>query len=174
MENASKALLIAAAVLIVIVLIGFGMQIFNSTGDASDDVDPVVDWMSLKSTVARINIQFGKYNGNQKGSVIHKMLDEVAEYNEKGAYVAGDNTTQLKRKISVIINRDVIPVSMRESLNIANNPSNTGSNTILQYKKYIDENSNYNVVAKEFLDFDKDPTDDNQKKNAIYIIMIGF
>ena len=35
MENASKALLIAAAVLIVILLIAFGMRIFNSTGDVS-------------------------------------------------------------------------------------------------------------------------------------------
>ena len=38
MENASKALLIAAAVLIVVLLIAFGMRIFNSAesvGDAS-------------------------------------------------------------------------------------------------------------------------------------------
>lgn len=35
MENASKALLIAAAVLIVILLIAFGMRIFNSTSDVS-------------------------------------------------------------------------------------------------------------------------------------------
>jgi len=36
MENATKALLIAAAVLIVILLIAFGMSIFNSTGDVAD------------------------------------------------------------------------------------------------------------------------------------------
>lgn len=35
MENASKALLIAAAVLIVILLIAFGMKIFNSTGSTA-------------------------------------------------------------------------------------------------------------------------------------------
>lgn len=35
MENATKALLIAAAVLIVILLIAFGMRIFNSTSDVS-------------------------------------------------------------------------------------------------------------------------------------------
>ena len=34
MENASKALLIAAAVLIVILLIAFGVGIFNSAQDA--------------------------------------------------------------------------------------------------------------------------------------------
>ena len=36
MENASKALLIAAAVLIVILLIVFGMRIFNSAQTAGD------------------------------------------------------------------------------------------------------------------------------------------
>ena len=35
MENASKALLIAAAVLVVILLIAFGMKIFNSTANVS-------------------------------------------------------------------------------------------------------------------------------------------
>ena len=35
MENATKALLIAAAVLIVILIIAFGMRIFNSTSGAS-------------------------------------------------------------------------------------------------------------------------------------------
>ena len=44
MENASKALLIAAAVLIVILLIAFGMNIFNSaqtSGDASGAADAI-------------------------------------------------------------------------------------------------------------------------------------
>ena len=41
MENASKALLIAAGVLIVILLIAFGMSIFNSTGDTSVDAQAV-------------------------------------------------------------------------------------------------------------------------------------
>jgi len=36
MENASKALLIAAAVLIVILLVAFGVGIFKSAEDATD------------------------------------------------------------------------------------------------------------------------------------------
>lgn len=174
MENASKALLIAAAVLIVIALIAFAVQVFNSTKDVTEDVTPTADWLTLKTTVNAIDIQFSKYNGNQKGSTIHKMLEEVAEYNKKESYVAGDNTTQLKRKISVVINRNIIPNHMLESLGTVNNPSNTGWDNILRYKNYIDEDSNYNVLTKEYLDFDKDPTDEYTKKNAIYIIMIGF
>ena len=37
MENASKALLIAAAVLVVILLIAFTMRIFNSPGQVSQE-----------------------------------------------------------------------------------------------------------------------------------------
>ena len=37
MENATKALLIAAAVLIVILVIALGMRIFNSTSGAAKD-----------------------------------------------------------------------------------------------------------------------------------------
>lgn len=41
MENASKALLIAAAVLIVILLIAFGMRIFQGTTDVQGQADQV-------------------------------------------------------------------------------------------------------------------------------------
>ena len=41
MENASKALLIAAAVLIVILLIAFGMRIFNGSTSVQSQADQV-------------------------------------------------------------------------------------------------------------------------------------
>ena len=56
MENASKALLIAAAVLIVILLIAFGMQIFNSasnTGDASEAATEIQQ--GIKGGVSSLN-----------------------------------------------------------------------------------------------------------------------
>ena len=52
MENASKALLIAAAVLIVILLIAFGMSIFNSTGDTSADAKAVGEQITSQSSIA--------------------------------------------------------------------------------------------------------------------------
>ena len=163
MENASKALLIAAAVLIAIVLVAFGMQIFNSTGDTSEDVEPIGDWMSLKTTVARIHMQFSEYNGNQKGSVIHKIFEEASEYNKNS--VAVDNTTQLKRKISVLIKGEV--------LGTVRSNSTTDWRSILNFKHYIDENGTYKVNCREYLDFDDDPTDGNDRKQAIYLITIG-
>ena len=52
MENASKALLIAAAVLIVILLIALGMRIMKSTGDVSTGATQVGDQLSNRATAA--------------------------------------------------------------------------------------------------------------------------
>ena len=52
MENASKALLIAAAVLIVILLIAFGMRIMNSAGDASTSATSTGQELSNQTTSA--------------------------------------------------------------------------------------------------------------------------
>ena len=54
MENASKALLIAAAVLIVILLVAFSMKIFNSTGDTSLDAQLTSDAIASVTTSAKI------------------------------------------------------------------------------------------------------------------------
>ena len=53
MENVSKALLIAAGVLIVILLIAFGMSIFNSTGDTSADAKATGDMLVSKAADAK-------------------------------------------------------------------------------------------------------------------------
>lgn len=55
MENASKALLIAAAVLIVILIIAFGMQIFRSTGDTSSKANEVGTQITEKTNAAATN-----------------------------------------------------------------------------------------------------------------------
>ena len=52
MENATKALLIAAAVLIVILLIAFGMRIFNGTTAVQGQADQVGAEITKQSTEA--------------------------------------------------------------------------------------------------------------------------
>ncbi len=73
MENATKALLIAAAVLIVILLIAFGMRIFNSTSDVSGQATSTGTQLSNKTGVAAnsandalssLNGWTDKYNNN--------------------------------------------------------------------------------------------------------------
>jgi len=55
MENASKALLIAAALLIVILLISFGIKIFNSSKDSSKDAQAVGESIVSSTSSARIS-----------------------------------------------------------------------------------------------------------------------
>ncbi len=54
MENASKALLIAGSVLVVIVLIAVGMKILNSTAGASESAQKTMD----STAITNFNMQF--------------------------------------------------------------------------------------------------------------------
>lgn len=67
MENATKALLIAAAVLIAIVLIALGVNLLNSAGDASGDAKNVANAIqgssqnaagSVTSTLNKLDVTF--------------------------------------------------------------------------------------------------------------------
>lgn len=60
MENASKALLIAAAVLIVVLLVAFGMRIFNSSssaGDAEEAANQISTGINAATTQLNASIQ---------------------------------------------------------------------------------------------------------------------
>lgn len=57
MENATKALLIAAAVLIVILLIAFGMRIFTSTSDVSGQATSTGQELSNQANAAASSAQ---------------------------------------------------------------------------------------------------------------------
>ena len=81
MENASKALLIAGAILIAILLIAIGMKVFNS---ASGVVNSAGSNMSSQEKTM-FNKQWDQYSGKQSGSVIKQLKTDVEANN------AGDN-----------------------------------------------------------------------------------
>ena len=62
MENASKALLIAASVLIVILLIAFGIRIFSSTSGSADQIEGTMQ----TTETAMFNNKFTAYFGKNK------------------------------------------------------------------------------------------------------------
>lgn len=80
MENATKALLIAGAVLIAIVLIAVGIKILGSTQGVTNSVDGVSDAMS-KSV---FNSQFTDYEGTQSGAEVKALLNKVAATQREG------------------------------------------------------------------------------------------
>ena len=75
MENASKALIIAGAILLAILLISLGIMIFNQAQSAIDG-----SGMSDAELTA-FNQKFTKYEGKQKGSTIRSMAQEVMANN---------------------------------------------------------------------------------------------
>jgi len=79
MENASKALLIAGAVLIVILLIGVGMMVFNGS---KENVDSAMDTVSAQQ-IQVFNGQFSAYEGTQKGSNVRALNQAVIASNAK-------------------------------------------------------------------------------------------
>lgn len=70
MENASKALLIAGAILLSILIIAIGMSIYNS---ASSTINDSVGAMSTQEKDA-FNNQFTSYEGAQTGSKVKALI----------------------------------------------------------------------------------------------------
>ena len=77
MENASKALIIAGAILISILLISVGIIIMNAIND------PVQQGaQSAESSAAEIfNSNFSLYAGEQKGSTVRQLITKILSSN---------------------------------------------------------------------------------------------
>lgn len=90
MENASKALIIAGAILLSILIIGLGMLIFNQAKEAIDGTG--ID----KVKVQTYNAQFMDYTGtNVNGTKVRSLYDTVRNHNV---------TTQEDESLKVSIN----------------------------------------------------------------------
>ncbi len=77
MENASKALIIAGAILISIILISLGIMVMNSTGDVTGRMEEEMQGTSISA----FNSKFTQYNGKQKGSTIKSLMNEMISSN---------------------------------------------------------------------------------------------
>ena len=89
MENATKALIIAASVLIVIVLIAVGIKLLSSSQGVTSEVGEVSDAMSIST----YNSQFTDYVGTQTGAQVKTLLSKVAATHRNGS----------SRKVSVTV-----------------------------------------------------------------------
>lgn len=77
MENASKALIIAGAILLSILLISLGIYIFTQA-------QTVVNGSGMtQAEVKSFNEQFLKYEGSKKGSEVKSLIQEVNVNNKQ-------------------------------------------------------------------------------------------
>ncbi len=90
MENASKALIIAGAILLSILIIGLGMMIFNQARDAMDT--SAIDQLQVQ----QYNADFVDYAGTAvKGSTVRTLWDKVQSHNRT---YADDESLQITIK----------------------------------------------------------------------------
>ena len=76
MENATKALLIAAAVLIAILIISLGLIVYNNSANTVNQAN-----LSSQEIQAQ-NEKFTRYNGkNKRGSEVNSLLQTALNYN---------------------------------------------------------------------------------------------
>ena len=76
MENASKALIIAGAILLSILIIGLGMYIYNQAAGVMDDTG--LDSQEIQA----YNEPFERYEGvTVKGATVKSMIDTVRNHN---------------------------------------------------------------------------------------------
>lgn len=98
MENASKALLIAGAILIAILLIGIGMLIFGNIGGFTDQATQQTDAMQIDM----FNRQFEQYAGkNVSGSNVKALLRNINTNNttnkdDASRQIVGSSTSEVK------------------------------------------------------------------------------
>ena len=131
MENASKALIIAGAILLAILLISLGIMIFNQAQDTVSN-----SGMS-EAEVTSFNNKFLKYEGNQKGTMVKSLIQEVQATNagsdENDGIVVnvklGSTTATATPATSTIINNNTYSVKLSYSNGRVNLITVTGTFT---------------------------------------------
>ncbi len=79
MENASKALIIAGAILLAILLISLGIMIFNQASDT------VSNSGMTEAEITSFNNKFLKYEGIQKGTMVRALCQEAMANNSESS-----------------------------------------------------------------------------------------
>lgn len=112
MENASKALIIAGAILLSILLISLGIFIFNQAQDTVSN-----SGMS-QAEVTSFNNKFLKYEGIQKGSVVKSLINEIAVSNADANNSSASRTITLDGTAGVTATTDSSKIDTTKSYEV--------------------------------------------------------
>lgn len=135
MENATKALLIAAAVLVAILIISLGLVVYNMASETMDSVN-----MSGHEITA-FNDKFEQYEGtNKRGSEINAMLKTVLNSNLEAMSESPDNTVTVGAG-AVEVDGDVELEATATSL------GNTQADTSRLYNVTVEHNNQTGLVS---------------------------
>lgn len=138
MENASKALIIAGAILLSILIIGLGMVIFNQAKDALSNTG--MD----QQKISAFNDKFEAYEGDINGTKVKALLDLVKNNN---AVVEAESKIEVEVNgidgVTIATNKKYDQAEIAKAKN-GFKPGKTynvvfGYNTSGEYKGYINK-----------------------------------
>lgn len=151
MEDATKALIMAASILIALVIISAILLVFNNLSN----YQKVNEEIKRDAKVIEFNNQFETYNRTDvRGSDIFSLINKVLDYNERQSYVGGEGadlgykpitlTIDLNKNINDIQvpNNDVTSRILITDKNYVIDTSTNKFNTTKNFGKIIDEISN--------------------------------
>ncbi len=124
MENASKALLIAGAILIAILLIGIGMMVFGNIGGITAQSQQQMDSMEIQI----FNSKFSPYAGsNVSGSNVKQLLNTITAHNA--------STDDISLKITPTGVTSVTAVESNSRYSVTFTPNSSGFYTSVAIQK---------------------------------------
>ena len=138
MENASKALIIAGAILLSILIIALGIFVFNAAKGAvnTDQLDA--------TEIQAFNEPITQYDGRQMGTQVKSLLGTLISN-------AGNNAESAERLPDIVYVKGEGPVIEGNLANIVSNVANTRINDMSKLKSKI-ANSHYYDVEIEYDD----------------------
>lgn len=127
MENASKALIIAGAILLSIAIIGIGMYIYTTAQQTIQSAN-----MSQQEITA-YNSTFVKYEGKQSGSNVKALLQTVRSHN---AANVDDTSKQIIVKYTTSEAEETVPTKNDKDIGSNDTVITSASNAILAGYRY--------------------------------------
>lgn len=132
MENASKALIIAGAILLSILIIAIGMYIFNSSSNSINDAASRIS----QQEVSAFNNQFEMYEGKQVGTNVKSLIQNMSA----GANTNREEATKLPDLWYQATNSTDTPEEVLSNVDDPNIKGFNAARTAIQARHY------YNVV----------------------------
>jgi len=121
MENASKALIIAGAILLSIAIIGIGMYVFQMASGTINQAN------LSGQEVDAYNAQFTKYQGTLNGSVARALCDSIRTHNAANEDVSRQIIIDVTTKCTGAEIDDSTPGSTSQEIATAKNSLNAGA-----------------------------------------------
>ena len=159
MENASKALIIAGAILLSILIIAIGMYIYTSSHNSISEAGSQINEQEKTSFNQQWNTYEGAQGGNNIKAVLQKLIANCntnAQEEQRLVDVVCSRATEDDEKTEIIITSENVEESVRELQTLRNKIDARHT-----YHVQIEYDSKTSLVNKIIIRYENDDNIDN-------------